>query len=431
MKRVDRGRLRWPVALVAAVVVAEAAVFLFRPRSGVIDPAPVSVRSYFSEAELDRARDFRLPQLALYGAGLAVEAGLLAWLVTRPPRRLEAALHGPHRRPLLAAAAAGAALSVGLSLATLPIGAISRQRALDVGLSTQSWGGWALDRVRGEAIGAAMGAVGGLVLVALMRRFPRLWWAPASAGVVIAGAALIYAGPIVLDPIFNRFTPLERGQTRADVLELAREAGVDVGEVYEVDASKRTTAANAYVAGLGHTKRVVLYDTLLENFSRDEIRLVVAHELGHQHYDDLRNGLIYLAIVAPFGMFAVQRLSQAIGPKGLPKATAAVLPAVALSVGIVQFALTTVSNQLSRRVEARADTYSLRLTDAPEPFISFERRIAVRNISMPDPPALQGFLLGTHPPTIERIGAGVAFSRSATGGRGAVPGRPSRTPGGS
>ena len=103
---------------------------------------------------------------------------------------------------------------------------------------------------------------------------------PGSVVVVAFGAVTIYAGPVVLDPLFNKFTPLPAGQTRADVLELARRAGVDVGEVYEVDASRRTTAANAYVTGLGSTKRVVLYDTLLENFTRDELRLVVAHELG-------------------------------------------------------------------------------------------------------------------------------------------------------
>ena len=102
---------------------------------------------------------------------------------------------------------------------------------------------------------------------------------------------------------------------RADVLELARKAGVDVGEVYEIDASRRTTAANAYVTGLGHTKRVVLYDTLVENFSRDELRLVVAHELGHVRYDDVRNGLLYLAIVAPFGMLAVAAADR---PPGSP-----------------------------------------------------------------------------------------------------------------
>jgi STE24 endopeptidase len=206
--------------------------------------------------------------------------------------------------------------------------------------------------------------------------------------------------------LFNKFTKLPPGATRSDVLELARESGVDVGEVYEVDASRRTTAANAYVTGIGHSKRVVLYDNLIKDFSRDETRLVVAHELGHVHYKDVPRGLIFLLLVAPAGMYAVQRLTERLTPE---RGTAGMLPALALSVGVVAFGVTAISNQLSRRVEARADTYSLKLTDEPEPFIGMERRLSIQNVSDPDPPGWRTFLFGTHPPTVDRIGAGVAW----------------------
>jgi STE24 endopeptidase len=139
------------------------------------------------------------------------------------------------------------------------------------------------------------------------------------------------------------------------------------------------------------------------------VRLVVAHELGHVHYRDVPHGLIYLAIIAPFGMLAVQRLSERLAPDRA--GTAGVLPAAALSMALVSGAMGVVSNQLSRRVEARADTFSLRLTDAPRAFISFEKRISVRNVSDPEPPGWRTWLLATHPPTIERIGVGVAFQR--------------------
>ncbi len=401
----DRGRLRLPIALVAAVVVAEAAVLLLRPRDGVIDPAPVSVRSYFSEAQLDRARDFRRPQLALFGAALLVQGGLLVWVIRRPPR----ALRREWRRPLLAGAAAGAALSVALGAATLPVDAVRRARALDVGLATQSWPAWGVDVAKSFGIGAGLAGAGALILLGLQRRFPRHWWAPGGVAVVAVGAAFLYAGPVVLDPVFNRFERLPDGRTRTDVLALARAADVKVGEVYVVDASRRTTAANAYVTGLGTTKRVVLYDTLLEHFTRDEVRLVVAHELAHVHYRDVPNGLLYVALVAPFGMLGIQRLSERLAPGRA--GTAGVLPAVVLSLALVSGAIGTISNQLSRRVEARADSYALRLTEAPEPFIGFERRIALRNVSDPDPPRWQEALLSTHPPTIERIGIGVAYER--------------------
>ncbi|CAN5633098.1 hypothetical protein BH20ACT17_BH20ACT17_09770 [soil metagenome] len=397
------------MALVVAVVVAEAAVVLLRPRGGIIEPAHVRPQSYFSAQQIERARDFQRPQLVLYGGILVVELALLALLVARPPRRLR----GPFRRPLLAAALAGAALSVAVSAAPLPLKVVARERARDVGLVTQSWGGYAADLAKSWALAALFAALGALVAVGLIRRFPCGWWLPGSVIVVAFGAATVYAGPVLLDPLFNSFKRVPPGQTRADVLELARKAGVEVGAVYEVDASRRTTAANAYVTGLGHTKRVVLYDTLLKNFERDELRLVVAHELAHVHHEDIRNALLYLAIVAPFGLLAVACLTRRLAPGDGLRPDPALLPALALSVVIVSATLTVVSNQLSREVEARADSFALRLDGQPDAFISFERAIALRNLSDPDPPGWVTFLTATHPATIERIGIGEAYRRGA------------------
>jgi STE24 endopeptidase len=391
------------VAVAAAFVVAEAAVLLLRPRDGVITPAPVDPRSYFTPDQIDRARDYRRGQLIIFGAGVAVEAAALVWLVRRPPKRLLGA-----RRPVLVAAGAGAALSIGLTAVRLPLSAIAHQRSADVGLSTQSWGAWLGDLGKGVGIGAVFAGAGGAAAIALMRRFPRAWWAPGSAVAVGFAAATLYLGPVVLDPIFNKFTTLPDGPARSDVLALAREAGVDVGEVYEVDASRRTTASNAYVTGLGRTKRVVLYDNLLKDFTRDEVRLVVAHELGHVHYRDVPRGLLYAAIVAPLSLLAAAGLTRLLAPDE-PRPGPAALPALALSVAVISLGVTTIANQLSRRIEARADSYSLRLTDAPEPFIGFERGIAVRNVADPDPPDWITFLLATHPPTVDRIGIAKAF----------------------
>jgi STE24 endopeptidase len=397
-------RLRLPVSIVAALVVAEAAVFLMRPRDGVsaVDAAP---QTYFSAAFIERAEDFRSGQLLLYGARLAIEIGLLVYIVRRPPARLQ----GRFRRPVLAGAATAAALAASVTVLTLPVSAISRERAKDVGLVTQSWTGWLGDVAKGIAIEIVIVGAGGALLVFLMRRFGRRWWAPAAALAVTFGVVMTYASPLVIEPLFNTFKPLPQGELRSDVLELAREAGVDVGEVYEMDASRRTTAANAYVGGLGSTKRVVLYDTLLREFSPEEVRLVVAHELGHVHYRDVPRGLLYLAIVAPFGMFAVARLSERWAPEGGPAA----VPAVALALALMVPAITVVSNQLSRQVEARADRFSLQLTDAPDALIGFQRRIVVQNVSDPEPPAWVSFLLGTHPTAMERIGQALAFRTQA------------------
>lgn len=417
-----RGR-RWPLALAGALVVAEAAVLLLRPRHGLIEPLPVSARSYFSAAELDRGRAFRRPQLALYGGQLLLQAGLLVFLVRRPPR----ALARPAGRPLLVGFAGGAALSLGLAVVVLPLAAVGRQRALDVGLATQSWPAWARDVAVSSALGAALAGGGAVLALALARRFGAGWWRPGSAGVLVVGTVLLLAGPIVVDPLFNAFTPL-RGEPREDVLALARRAGVRVGSVLEMDASRRTSGVNAYVSGLGPTKRVVLYDTLVRSFSRDERRLVVAHELGHVHFRDVPRGLLYLALVAPLGLLAVRELADRLAPPRARPGSPATLPALALAVGVVALGVTTISNQLSRAVEARADAYGLGLTGAPQALVAFERSIVRRNVSDPDPPAWASFLLGTHPPALARIGAAEAYARRAGGSAAATA---PRTPGGS
>jgi STE24 endopeptidase len=393
-------RLRVPVSIVAALVVAEAAVLIMRPRGG-IDPVDAAPQTYFSAAFIERAEDFRSGQLWLFGARMALEIGLLVYVVRRPPARLK----GTFRRPIVAGAAVAVALSVAVTALTLPVRAISRERAKDVGLVTQDWVGWLGDVGKGVAIEAVIVGAGGAVLVFGMRRFGRNWWAPAAAVAVGFGVVMTYASPLLIEPLFNTFKPLPAGQLRSDVLALAEEAGVEVGEVYEMDASRRTTAANAYVAGLGSTKRVVLYDTLLRDFSEDEVRLVVAHELGHVHYDDVPRGLLYLAIVAPFGMFAVARLSERLAPAGGPAA----VPAVALSLALLLPAVTMISNQLSRAVEARADRFSLELTEAPDALIGFQQRIVVKNVSDPEPPTWTSFLLGTHPTAMQRIGQALAI----------------------
>ena len=403
------------LALAAALVVAELGVLAFRPQGGVVPPDDVAVSAYFSPAQLARAADYRGPELPLYLAVTLLELAVLALLVARPLRWLrdQAGKGAVMRRVAITAAA----LSLLLTLVGLPLGAVSRQRGIDVGLVTRSWPGWARDVALGGVIQAGLMALTAVALVGLMRRLPRWWWLPAS-GVVVAGAAVVlYLTPVVLDPLFNRFTPV-RGQARADVLTLAERAGVDVGEVYAVDASRRTTAANAYVAGFGPTKRVVVYDTLLKRFTRDELRLVLAHELAHQHYDDVPRGLLYVLLVAPFGLLAVAlltaRLSRGGGlARGGPgdRADARTLPALALALSLGLLSITTISNQLSRRVEARADTFALQLTNAPKPFMAFERRITVRNVSEPDPPRLSRWLFGTHPTPLERIGAGAAWAR--------------------
>jgi STE24 endopeptidase len=301
---------------------------------------------------------------------------------------------------------------------------------VEAGISVQSWGGWAGDVAKATAIETAMSAAGAAGAMLVIRRFPDSWWAPVSAGAVAVSALLVALQPVLLDPVFNKFTPLEEGELRSEVLELAGRAGVDVGEVYRVDASKRTTAANAYVNGLGRTKRVVLFDTLLRDFPPAEVSSVVAHELSHVKHRDVPRFLAWMAIAAPAGTHLAQRLAERIA--GDRRGRPSMLPALALSAGAVSFFGGTAMAALSRRVEVRADVFSLDMAGDPDAFISLERRLALKALAEPRPPRLLQKLLGTHPPTVERIGLGLAWAatrrRSRTAAEEAVP---RRTPEGS
>jgi STE24 endopeptidase len=408
------GRARLPLALAVAVAAAAAATVLLRPRGGLIEPAAVDAQSYFTALQLDRAKDFRSVQRLIALGSLVLSTGALALVAWRPPRNLFERLG---RRPILGAAAVGGGLSLLLVIVDLPLSAWSHQRAVDVGLSTQHWPDWFADVAKSAAIGAGFAAIGAALALALVRRFRRNWWAPGAVVVVAFGFITVWLFPVVIDPIFNKFEKLPPGPTRSDVLQLARKAGVNVGEVYRVDASRRTTAANAYVNGLGHSKRVVLYDNLVKGFPRNEVRLVVAHELGHQKHNDVLRGLAWLALVAPAGTFLTQRLAEAFGRRyglGEPdrKPGPAALPAIALAITLAAFGFGVASNVLSRQIEASADAFSLRLTNQPRPFIEFHRRLAVRNVSDPDPPRSWQILFGTHPTTVQRIGIGVAFEQN-------------------
>jgi STE24 endopeptidase len=405
MRKVRRRDLIGAMALVAGA--GELGVRLLRPHPLASRPAPANLGDYFSPEELERGARFARPQLGLAAAASALQIVVIAGAAARPPL----ALRRLRSRPLLGSAAAGAGMAVATRVCSLPLSAIARRRSLVAGLATRSWPGWVADVLKGTAIEAAFAAGGAGAVTAAVRRYPRGWWLLTAGGSVGFGALIALLGPVALDPVFNNFEPLPDGETRSDVLELAEAAGVSVGEVYAVDASRRTNAANAYVTGLGPTKRVVLFDTLLDRYGRDEVRVVVAHELAHVRHGDVRRGIAYAAVVAAPTALATARLSGLLpGEAGTPSA----LPALALSAALASAPVAFLASRLSRAIERRADAYSLELTHAPEAFISFERRIAVQNLADIDPPRWLQALLASHPSTAERIGAAVAFAGSAS-----------------
>ncbi len=299
-------------------------------------------------------------------------------------------------------------------LVTLPLSAYGEVVRHRYGLSTRGWGLWARDLAVATGISAGLTAVGLLLLVLLARRAPGSWWAWAgagAAGLVVVGSFLY---PVVIEPAFNSFTPLPAGQLRTDLLQLAEESGTPVADVLVADASRRTTALNAYVSGFGSTRRIVVYDTLLE-LPDAEIESIAAHELGHVATDDVLTGTLIGALGAGAGVALLGwvlgsayllRRAGADGP-GDPR----VVPLILLAVAVGTVLATPVQNAASRQIEARADQRALDLTRDPAAFADVMRRLSVANLNQPDPPVAWQWFFGSHPTTAQRVAAAQAWAR--------------------
>jgi STE24 endopeptidase len=365
----------------------------------------VALDAYFSDEEVERARGYERPQRAIGAAQSALALVTLAALARQARVPLRAL--GVAR-----AARDGAALSLTLAGVGLPLGALARKRALNVGLATQSWRDWGWDLVRAGVLNATFAGGAAAAVWCLIDRQGERWWQGAAAGGLALAAIASFAGPVLLDPIFNNFDPLPDGELRSSIFELADRAGVNLGEVYSVDASRRSEAVNAYVAGIGATRRIVLFDTLLEKLSAPETRLVVAHELAHVRHRDVMRGLLFSGLVSPAMVRAVARLAPF--PTSDASQADATLPALALSGAVTALLTGPLARQLSRATERRADVFALELTRDPDTFIGFEQQVTRSNLADPQPPRWYSLLLATHPPALERIGAAAAFK--AAGG---------------
>jgi STE24 endopeptidase len=292
-------------------------------------------------------------------------------------------------------------------LVTLPLSAYAEMVRHRYGLSTRSWWLWLRDVSVSTAISAALTALVLLAFVWLVRRAPRTWWtwsAVAAAGLVVLGSFLY---PVVIEPAFNRFQPLAASQLRTDLLALAEENGTPVQDVLVSDASRRTTALNAYVSGFGSTRRIVVYDTVLDQLPDAEIESIVAHELGHVANKDVLTGTLMGALGAGAGVAALgwlltsPRLLRRVGAQapGDPR----VIPLLLFLLAIGGLLSAPVQNAVSRHIEARADVHALDLTQDPEGFAAMQRNLAVTNLSDPDPPAGWQWFFGSHPTVAQRV----------------------------
>jgi STE24 endopeptidase len=286
------------------------------------------------------------------------------------------------------------------------------------GLSTQSAGSFFGDWLKSFAITAALYAVGLWAIVLLRAKLP-VWW-PLAAWVTVSGLVvfMVFLWPVLVDPLFHRFTPVTEPEVRTRVLEVARSAGIETGEVLWIDASTKTKRTNAYFTGLGATKRIVLYDTLkgkgeeeatIPPDALDELETILAHEAGHwQHGHMWKGTVLAVAIIGAFffAMWLALRLNSAwIPDAGLP-AGARLAPLILLAAMLTQVLSMPLANGVSRSWERQADRASLELSGKPEAFIRAEVELARRNVAQVEPGALAVFWLYTHPPVLERIAVG-------------------------
>ena len=275
------------------------------------------------------------------------------------------------------------------------------------GLSTQSTVAWLADAGRTLAIGVVTSLIAALAFFGLVRAFPRTWWLWGWAAFSLLTILLAFLWPILIAPLFNRFTPLEDGALRDRVVRLAEDAGVQIDDVLVADASKRTTAENAYVAGVGTSKRMVLYDTLVAAGDEDETAYVAAHELGHEVHDHIWRSVAVTSASLFVGFAFLRWLSgrdevwewARAGGIADPRA----LPIVALLILVGGLLFLPVQNAISRAFERQADRVAISLTEDPETAVKVYRRLAFSNLADLRPPQAAVWALFSHPPIPDRI----------------------------
>ncbi len=278
------------------------------------------------------------------------------------------------------------------------------------GLSSQSFGGWLGDI--GKSVGVDIGTTVPILwlLFWLIKRSPRRWavWFWAALLPIIAFG--IFAAPLVVDPLFNKFTPLPPGPLRAQIETLAAKAGIPSAPIYVVDKSRQTHETNAYVTGIGSSARIVLWDTILPpRMPDDQLRAIVAHEMGHYVLKHLYWGFLLTGLGLLFALPAAQKFAEALlrrfGSRwqidGLTDYAA--IPALLLTVSLFSFIFAPITNGVSREVEHQADAYGLHITGNGPAMARAFVTLSEQNLSDPNPPPFIKFWLFTHPPLQERI----------------------------
>ncbi|QGP93596.1 Protease HtpX [Neomoorella glycerini] len=397
----------WTTLLILAGILSLAFLF-FTLFPGKV---PAVAWQYFTPAEVERARRYQQIMRLVSILSFLAQIAFLVWLVagTRAASWSEGALRLTGGRYYPALVIYFVLIWLSLKAVGLPFnfyGSFIVQHQW--GFSTQSLASWWLDYLKGSVLDLILSGAGVLLLFWATGRWPHTWWA--AAGLFLSGWLFVstFLWPLLIAPLFNRFQPIPEGPVKTMVTQLAGRAGLKVKEVLVMDASRRTTRANAYFTGLGATKRIVLYDTLLAAYPPDEVEAVIAHEMAHWQRGHIVRGLLW-GILANFLLlgllYAVLKLTftyEIARPGSYPPH---LLVAMLLFLQLASFLGQPVQNAISRRYETEADQVALELTGNPGAMIRLQVDLARKNLGDIAPPPYIAWLTSSHPSPLDRIQA--------------------------
>lgn len=273
--------------------------------------------------------------------------------------------------------------------------------------SNQTLNGWIIDQIKGLLIGSFLGGLLLEIIYFVLRVYPDVWWLWAGGILLVFNVILANLAPVIFLPLFFKLEPLGEGRTdlAERLIQLAEQAGTRVRGVYKIDMSRRTKSANAALTGLGNTRRILLGDTLLDEFTDKEIETVMAHELGHQVHNDIPLSIIVESILTLGGLYiAALALDWGVELMGFAgPADIAAMPLFAFIVGLYSLITMPLGNAFSRWRERMADQYAIKVTGKPEAYASALVRLANQNLAEVDPEPWVVFLLYSHPSLRERI----------------------------
>jgi len=279
------------------------------------------------------------------------------------------------------------------------------------GLSNERFGGWLRDQAKSLAIGLLLGTGGASLIYFFIRLSPRQWWLTAGAIFELLIVGLTNLAPVLLLPLFYRVKPLDRESLRVRLLALAKRAGAPVLGAYEWGLGDKTKKANAALAGLGATRRILVSDTMLAKYSDEEIEIVLAHELAHHVHGDIWKELVLESALILAGFYLAARVlgafSEPLGLAGV--ADVAGLPLLLLAAGAVSLVMLPVAHAMSRAWARSADRFALEITRNPDAFVSLMRRLGAQNLSEEHPSRIIQWLFYSHPPICQRIAAAQTF----------------------